>query len=39
LLTDSGEPECYKEALQVKVKDKCELIMDDEIESPMKNKT
>ena len=39
MLTNSGEPECYKEALQVKAKDKWELAMDDEMESLMKNQT
>jgi len=32
LLTDSGEPKCYEEDLQVETKDKWELAMDDEIE-------
>jgi len=31
LLIDSGEPECYEEALQVEAKDKWELVIDDEI--------
>jgi len=39
LLTDSGEPECYKEALQVEAKNKWELAMDDEIGSLMKKQT
>jgi len=39
LLTDSDEPECYEEALQVEAKDKWELAMDEEIESLMKNQT
>ena len=34
LLTESGEPECYEEALEVKAKRKW-----DEIESLMKNQT
>jgi len=38
-LTDSGEPECYEDALQVKAKDKWELAMDDEMKSFMKNQT
>jgi len=39
LLTESGEPGCYEEALQVKDKVKWELAMDDEMESLMKNQT
>jgi len=39
LLTDSGEPGCYEEALQVEAKDKWELAMDNEMESLMKNQT
>ena len=39
LLTDSGEPECYEEALQVETKNKWELAMDDEMEFLMKNQT
>jgi len=39
LLTDSGDLECYEEALQVEAKDKWELAMDDEIKSLMKNQT
>jgi len=39
LLTNSGELECYEEALQVEAKDKWELTMNDEIESLMKNQT
>ena len=37
LLTNSGESECYDEALQVKIKDKWELAMDNEIASLMEN--
>jgi len=37
LLTDSGEPKCYEEALQVKVEAKCELAVDDEMVSLMEN--
>ena len=37
LLTDSGEPECYKKALQVEAKDKLELVMNDKMDSLMKN--
>jgi len=32
-LIDSGELECYEEALQVEAKDKWELAIDDEIVS------
>ena len=39
LLADSGEHECYEEALQMEVKDKWELVMDDEIVSLIKNQT
>jgi len=39
LFTDSGEPKCYEEVLPVKEKVKWGLIMDDEMESLMKNKT
>jgi len=37
LLTDSGESECYEEALQMKVKAEWELVMGDEIASLMEN--
>ena len=37
LLTDSGKPECYEEALQVEAKTEWELAMDDEIASLMEN--
>ena len=37
LLTNSGESECYEEALQGKSKAKCELAMDNEIVSLMEN--
>jgi len=37
LLTNSGESECYEEALQVKAKAKWELAMDDEIGSLIEN--
>ena len=37
LLTDSSEPGCYEEALQVEAKDKWELAMDDDMESFVKN--
>ena len=33
MLTESGELECYEEALQVEAKDKWELAMDEEIVS------
>jgi len=39
LLTDSGEPEFYEEALQVEDKVKWEFAMDDKIESLMENQT
>jgi len=38
-LTDNGESECYKKALQVEDKVKWELAIDDEMESLMKNQT
>jgi len=36
-LTESGDPECYEEALQVEAKAEWELAMDDEIASLMEN--
>ena len=37
LLTDSGEHECYEEALQVEAKAEWEITMDDERASLMEN--
>ena len=37
LLTNSGEPECYEEAMQVESKKKWELAMEEEIESLIHN--
>ena len=37
LLTDSGEPECYDEALQDENSSKWELAMKDEIDSFLEN--
>ena len=39
LLTDSGEPKCYKETVQVEVKAEWEPAIDDEIVSLMENQT
>jgi len=39
LLTESGEPEYYEEALQVRAKTEWELAIDDEIASLMENHT
>jgi len=39
LLNDSGEPECYEEALQVEAKDKWKLVINNKMESLMKNQT
>ena len=39
MLTNSGEPECYEEALQDENSNKLELIMNDEIDSLLRNQT
>ena len=39
LLTDRGEPECYKEDIQVDASTKLELAMKDEIDSLIANHT
>ena len=39
LLSDSGELECYEEALQVEAKAEWEFAMDDKIASLMENQT
>jgi ATP-binding cassette subfamily B (MDR/TAP) protein 1 len=39
LLTDSGEPECFEEALQVETKEEWEHAMDDEMDSLSSNQT
>ena len=39
LLTDSGELECYEEAMQVKTKKKWELAMKEEMDSLIHNQT
>ena len=39
LMTDSGEPECYEEALQVETKKKWEQGMDEEMDSLVRNQT
>ncbi len=39
MLTDGGEPESYKEALQVEASDKWKLAMDDEMDSLSSNRT
>ena len=38
-LTDSGEPKCYEEAMQVESRKKLELAMEEEMESLMHNQT
>jgi len=38
-LTDSGEPECYEEAMQVESRKKWELAMEEEMDSLMHNQT
>jgi hypothetical protein len=38
-LTDSGEPECYKEAMQVDTKKKWEQGMKEEMDSLVNNQT
>ena len=39
LLTDSGEPECYEEAMQVESRKKWEQAMEEEMDSLMHNQT
>ena len=39
MLTNSGEPKCYEEALQDENSNKWELIMNDEIDSLLRNQT
>ena len=39
LLTDSGEPECYEEAMQVESRKKWEVAMEEEMDSLMHNQT
>jgi len=39
LLTDSGEPECYEEAMQVETKKKWEKAMKEEMDSLAHNQT
>jgi len=36
-LTDSSEPECYEEAMQVEIRKKWELAMEEEMDSLMHN--
>jgi len=38
-LTDSGEPECYEEAMQVESRKKWEVAMEEEMDSLMHNQT
>ena len=37
LITDSGEPECYEEAMQVETRKKWEKGMDEEMDSLVRN--
>ena len=37
LMTDSGEPECYEEAMQVETRKKWEQGMDEEMDSLVRN--
>ena len=39
LMTNSGEPECYEEAMQVETRKKWEQDMDEEMESFVRNQT
>ena len=39
MLTDSGEPECYEEAMQVESRKKWEQAMEEEMDSLMHNQT
>ena len=38
-MTDSGEPECYEEAMQVETRKKWEQGMNEEMDSLVKNQT
>ena len=39
LITDSGEPECYEEAMHVETRKKWEQGMDEEMDSLVRNQT
>ena len=39
LMTNSGEPECYEEAMQVETRKKWEQGMDEEMDSLVRNQT
>ena len=39
LLTDSSEPECYEEAMQVESRKRWEVAMEEEMDSLMHNQT
>ena len=38
-MTDSGEPECYEEAMQVESRKKWEVALEEEMDSLMHNQT
>ena len=38
-MTDSGEPECYEEVIQVETRKKWEQGMDEEMDSLVRNQT
>ena len=38
-MTDSGEPECYEEAMQVETRKKCEQGMNEDMDSFVRDQT